>query len=119
MHVDASLPQRTHHVALDRHPLCKFIPDFGAVKHGLALRLRTILSCMASLSLFTGWNPPMTRRTPFLHSPSTNHPSASPVTLSPWVNEQRPPLNQLLSAHDVARLTRRHRLVVASLALCG
>src|SRR5260221_13578397 len=37
------------------------------------------------------------------------------VTLSPWVNERFPAWEQLLSAHDVARLTRRPRWVIASL----
>jgi len=31
------------------------------------------------------------------------------VTLSKWVNERFPPWEQLLTAHDVARLTRRRR----------
>jgi predicted DNA-binding transcriptional regulator AlpA len=37
------------------------------------------------------------------------------VTLSPWVNERFPAWEELLSAHDVARLTRRPRWVIASL----
>jgi predicted DNA-binding transcriptional regulator AlpA len=37
------------------------------------------------------------------------------VTLSRWVNERFPAWEQLLSAHDVARLTRRPRWVIASL----
>lgn len=41
------------------------------------------------------------------------------VTLSPWVNEPWPPLGDLLSAHDVARLTRRPRWLVHGLALFG
>jgi len=49
----------------------------------------------------------------------TSQSTRVPVSLSCWVNEERPPLNELLSAHDVARLTRRHRLIVAGLALCG
>jgi predicted DNA-binding transcriptional regulator AlpA len=39
------------------------------------------------------------------------------VTLSPWVNERFPAWEQLLSAHDVARLTRRPRWILASLTL--
>lgn len=39
------------------------------------------------------------------------------VTLSPWVNEHFPAWEELLSAHDVARLTRRPRWVLASLIL--
>lgn len=39
------------------------------------------------------------------------------VTLSPWINERCPAWEQLLSAHDVARLTRRPRWVIASLML--
>jgi predicted DNA-binding transcriptional regulator AlpA len=42
---------------------------------------------------------------------------AQSVTLSPWVNEHCPAWEQLLSAHDVARLTRRPRWVLASLVL--
>src|ERR1700729_2665907 len=39
------------------------------------------------------------------------------VSLSPYVNEQLPNWEELLSAHDVARLTRRPRWVLASLVL--
>ena len=48
-------------------------------------------------------------------------PAASPdrVTLSKWVNERFPPWEQLLSAHDVARLTRRPRWVLLGLTLLG
>src|SRR5580658_4166904 len=42
---------------------------------------------------------------------------SQPVTLSPWINEHFPAWEQLLSAHDVARLTRRPRWVIASLIL--
>src|ERR1700733_1749379 len=42
---------------------------------------------------------------------------SQPVTLSPWVNERCPAWEQLLSAHDVARLTRRPRWILASLML--
>jgi predicted DNA-binding transcriptional regulator AlpA len=41
------------------------------------------------------------------------------VVLSPWVNESLPAWEELLSAHDVARLTRRPRWVLASLVLLG
>src|SRR5260221_8357278 len=41
------------------------------------------------------------------------------VSLSPYVNEQLPNWEELLSAHDVARLTRRPRWMVLSLALLG
>ena len=43
--------------------------------------------------------------------------SAPPVSLSKWVNEKLPPLNEILSAHEVARLTRRHRWFLAALTL--
>jgi predicted DNA-binding transcriptional regulator AlpA len=39
------------------------------------------------------------------------------VTLSPWINEPLPPFHELLSAHDVARLTRRPKVVIAALVL--
>jgi predicted DNA-binding transcriptional regulator AlpA len=39
--------------------------------------------------------------------------------LSPWVNERCPPINDILSAHDVARLTRRPRWVLIGLCLVG
>jgi len=39
------------------------------------------------------------------------------VTLSRWVNEPFPPFQELLSAHDVARLTRRPKLVISGLVL--
>ena len=41
------------------------------------------------------------------------------VELSPWVNERSPAWEQLLSAHDVARLTRRPRWILQGLALFG
>jgi hypothetical protein len=39
------------------------------------------------------------------------------VTLSRWVNEPLPPFQELPSAHDVARLTRRPKLVISGLML--
>ena len=48
-------------------------------------------------------------------SPAASH----RVSLSPYVNEQFPNWEDLLSAHDVARLTRRPRWMVLSLALLG
>jgi len=41
------------------------------------------------------------------------------VVLSPFVNERFPAWEELLSAHDVARLTRRPRWVLAGLAFFG
>jgi predicted DNA-binding transcriptional regulator AlpA len=41
------------------------------------------------------------------------------ISISRWVNESLPPWNQLLTAHDVARLTRRHQLILRTLALVG
>lgn len=41
------------------------------------------------------------------------------VSLSPWVNERFPAWTDLLSAHDVARLTRRPTWVLLSLAAVG
>jgi len=41
------------------------------------------------------------------------------VTLPKWVNEKLPALDQILSARDVARLTRRRRWVVYALTLFG
>jgi predicted DNA-binding transcriptional regulator AlpA len=41
------------------------------------------------------------------------------VTISRWVNEQSLPWNQILSAHDVARLTRRKRWVCVGLTWLG
>ena len=45
--------------------------------------------------------------------------SSRNVVLSPWVNEPLPAWEELLSAHDVARLTRRPRWIVLSLAMVG
>jgi predicted DNA-binding transcriptional regulator AlpA len=45
--------------------------------------------------------------------------SSPTIVLSRWVNEPYPPLTELLSAHDVARLTRRPRWLLAGLALIG
>jgi predicted DNA-binding transcriptional regulator AlpA len=41
------------------------------------------------------------------------------VSLSPWVNERFPGWDQILSAHQVARLTRRPQSVLSSMALLG
>src|SRR5579883_3337744 len=41
------------------------------------------------------------------------------VSLSKWVNERPPSFQQLLTTHDVARLTRRYRWVLAALTLLG
>lgn len=41
------------------------------------------------------------------------------VTLSPWINERFPGWHQLLSAHEVARLTRRPRWLLSGMALVG
>ena len=43
-------------------------------------------------------------------------PSAK-VVLSRWINEPLPPFQELLSARDVARLTRRSKLVISGLVL--
>jgi predicted DNA-binding transcriptional regulator AlpA len=46
--------------------------------------------------------------------------SAAPsktVSLSPWINERFPAWEDLLSAHDVARLTRRPRWMLTSMVL--
>ncbi len=44
---------------------------------------------------------------------------ARPVILSRWVNEPYPPLAELLSAHDVARLARRPRWMLTGLSWLG
>ena len=41
------------------------------------------------------------------------------VFLSKWVNEKYPPWADLLTAHELARLTRRHRWLLSALALIG
>jgi predicted DNA-binding transcriptional regulator AlpA len=42
-----------------------------------------------------------------------------PVSLSRWVNERPPAWSEILSAHDVARLTRRRRWVISTLTFLG
>ena len=42
--------------------------------------------------------------------PSFGAPPCRLVRLSPWVNEPLPPIEELLTARDVARLTRRTTL---------
>jgi predicted DNA-binding transcriptional regulator AlpA len=39
--------------------------------------------------------------------------------LSPWTNEEFPRWSDLLTTHDVARLTRRHVWLISALALIG
>jgi hypothetical protein len=41
------------------------------------------------------------------------------VFISKWVNERFPPWDQVLTTHDVARLTRRHRWVLSALTFLG
>jgi predicted DNA-binding transcriptional regulator AlpA len=41
------------------------------------------------------------------------------VSLSPWVNERLPAIQELLTARDVARLTRRPRWELFGLSLIG
>jgi len=57
------------------------------------------------------------------HSPPaadlTSAARSGAISLSPWVNERFPPWEQLLSAHDVARLTRRPKWVLLSMAAVG
>jgi predicted DNA-binding transcriptional regulator AlpA len=43
----------------------------------------------------------------------------SPVVVSPWVNEPYPPLTELLTSHEVARLTRRPRWLLLGLMMIG
>ena len=51
---------------------------------------------------------------------SISDPTASlRVTLSRWVNESLPSCQEILTAHDVARLTRRSRWVLETLTLFG
>jgi predicted DNA-binding transcriptional regulator AlpA len=38
------------------------------------------------------------------------------VSISKWVNEAYPPWNEILSAHDVVRLTRRHPWMLSAMA---
>jgi len=41
------------------------------------------------------------------------------VSLSPWVNERFPGWDQLLSSHDIARLTRRPRWALLGMMVLG
>jgi hypothetical protein len=52
--------------------------------------------------------------------PFADQPSLSPrVAISPYLNERFPPLDQLLTAREVARLVRRPRWYFCGLALLG
>jgi predicted DNA-binding transcriptional regulator AlpA len=55
----------------------------------------------------------------FCASQATFAYSAPAIILSPWVNERFPAWEQLLSAHDVARLTRQPKWMVFGLILIG
>jgi predicted DNA-binding transcriptional regulator AlpA len=50
-----------------------------------------------------------------------SHATVTPadVPLSRWVNERFPAWNEILTSHDVARLTRRHRWILTALSLVG
>lgn len=54
-----------------------------------------------------------------LKNPAIASAREAPLTISRWVNEPYPPLGELLSAHDVARLTRRPRWMLMGLGLIG
>lgn len=45
--------------------------------------------------------------------------TAADVPLSRWVNERFPAWNEILTSHDVARLTRRHRWILSALSFVG
>jgi predicted DNA-binding transcriptional regulator AlpA len=94
------------------------------------------MSSKSVLPLFFPWIPPLCEGSPCRKLParstqrgttvnstvsvSGNNVSATPrasVMLSRWVNEPLPPIQELLSAHDVARLTRRPKLVISGLVL--
>jgi predicted DNA-binding transcriptional regulator AlpA len=49
-------------------------------------------------------------------SPGLGTTSKHTVTLSKWVNERPPPLNELLTSHETVRLTKRHHWKLATLA---
>jgi hypothetical protein len=48
-------------------------------------------------------------------TPAVHH----PVTISKWVNEPLPQWDQILTAHDVARLARRPPWLLSGMALLG
>jgi hypothetical protein len=43
--------------------------------------------------------------------------SRMPTSVSRWIHERLPPLHELLCTHDLVRLTRRLRCVIAELCL--
>ncbi len=51
--------------------------------------------------------------------PIANANNRTSVVISPWVNEPFPPIQNLLSSHDVARLTRRPSWLISSLSFIG
>jgi predicted DNA-binding transcriptional regulator AlpA len=56
------------------------------------------------------------------HDPQRRTPAAAAkqeVSISKWVNEKAPPWDDILTAHDVARLTRRHRWQLSALTWIG
>ncbi len=56
---------------------------------------------------------------PIQESAATASRRDTPLTISRWVNERYPSLNDLLSAHDVERLTHRPHWILAGLCLIG
>jgi predicted DNA-binding transcriptional regulator AlpA len=44
---------------------------------------------------------------------------AADVPLSRWVNEPFPAWSEILTSHEVARLTRRHRWILSALSFVG
>ncbi len=48
---------------------------------------------------------------------SNSKTSRIPISVSRWIHERLPPLHELLCTHDVVRLTRRLRCVIAGLCL--
>ena len=58
---------------------------------------------------------------PGVSEPPVTQRSGDPrtVLISKWVNETPPAWDQILTARDVARLTRRHRWILSTLVLIG
>jgi len=55
----------------------------------------------------------------FLNRPNPKAEPVPPVVVPRWVNDRCPPLAEILSAHDVARLTRRPCWLLLSLSIVG
>lgn len=87
--------------------------------HFIAASRNTATSDRLPVNAVAGWGSAMNSESVEVAAPTSAAARSDRVTLAPWVNEPLLPWSELLSSHDVARLTRRPRWLLHALALIG